>query len=94
MPLSHLYRNVVMDLLSGAVPAVVSAIRNNRDLDQHLPAMCNTIFTALTARQLESTYQRCLKKDLQLAGVSVHEEVVMFLEYKVYHTKLGLGAMT
>jgi len=44
--------------------------------------MCQSIFDTISSRQLEATYQRCLKMDLEECGVEVIEEVALELVYK------------
>jgi GxxExxY protein len=52
------------------------------DLDEHLPSICSSIFSSLSSRQCEATYQRCLSLDLEEAGVNVESEVEITLTYK------------
>jgi GxxExxY protein len=71
-----------IDLLEDVVIQKIPPILDVQDLDQRLPDICNNIFAALTSKQLEATYQRCLKVDLEEAGITVEEEVVLVLKYK------------
>ena len=60
----------------------IPQISDINELDHHLPHICQSIFDALSSRQLEATYQRCLKLDLEEAGLNVLEEVSVQLIYK------------
>jgi GxxExxY protein len=60
----------------------VSPIRTLSDLEAHLPHICESIAEVLGKRNLEATYQRALKMDLEEAGVEVMEEVPINILYK------------
>jgi GxxExxY protein len=51
-------------------------------LDRELPELCSGIFNALSSKELEATFQRCLARDLTDAGVHIEQEVEIQLMYK------------
>lgn len=51
-------------------------------LDVHLPAICSYIFEQIGSQQLEATYQRCLRIELEAVGVTVTMEPELHLTYK------------
>jgi GxxExxY protein len=58
------------------------AIQTVDILSQALPDIVQSIVDALGSQQCESSYQRCLKLDLQHAGLTVEMEKPCFLTYK------------
>ncbi|KAJ1477216.1 PD-XK nuclease superfamily-domain-containing protein, partial [Baffinella frigidus] len=60
----------------------VPQISDLADLDTHLPGISARIFGAVSSRECEATYQRCLKLDLESAGVQVEQEVGITLQYR------------
>jgi GxxExxY protein len=77
--LAYLFSKKI-DLTGPAKP--IPSIVDQAGLDAHLPSLCQSIFDALSSRQCEATYQRCLALDLEEAGVTVASEVSMTLAYK------------
>ena len=71
-----------VDLNGGSSPAPLPRIRDRATLDAELGSVCQSIFDALTSRQCEATYQRCLTLDLEESGLTVASEVPMYLTYK------------
>jgi len=57
-------------------------INDFRSLSEHLPFLSSAVFRSLGSQQLEATYQRCLKIDLEEAGVKVTMEKEIQLVYK------------
>jgi GxxExxY protein len=53
-----------------------------KSLTQFLPSICSKIFNLVGSQQLEATYQRCLKVDLEEAGLDVLIEPTIELTYK------------
>lgn len=60
----------------------ISQIHNLKSLSAHLPNIASSIFKSLGSQQCEATYQRCLKIDLEEAGLEVELEKEIQLEYK------------
>ena len=80
-----------------SISAPANQIRDLAGLDTHLPDICASIFAALSSRENEGTYQRCLTLDLQKAGVKVDQEVDITLMYKgslVGHRRADLRLTT
>jgi len=73
--------NKQLELGDPAAP-LVQRIADSASLDARLSGLCASVFEALTSRQCEATYQRCLALDLEEAGVEVFSEVSMHLTYK------------
>ena len=72
-----------IDLAAGQdQPDAMPQISDIRNLDVHLPEICERIFKDLGSRQLEGTYQKCLKNCLEEAGVAVKPEEVIQLMYR------------
>lgn len=57
-------------------------INNLTELEANLPSICQSILDILGKRNLEATYQRALKFDLENAGVEVRDEVEIEIIYK------------
>jgi GxxExxY protein len=82
--------DIVVSVSSSGKPRVVfpsnsneqAVIRDLEDLSRKLPRMVAAIFKTLGPHQLESTYQKCLKVELENAGVSVELEVEIDPMYK------------
>jgi GxxExxY protein len=70
-----------IELFAGAVTKTPQ-IANLKQFDSHIGIICNNLFGVLTSKQIESTYQRCLKIELEEAGLDVQEEVVLLVKYK------------
>lgn len=62
--------------------APVPIIKDVKALDRELPELCSSIFNALSSKELEATFQRCLARDLTEAGVHIEQEVEIQLKYK------------
>jgi len=80
-----------------SISAPAPQIRDLAGLDEHLQGICDSIFAALSSRELESTYQRCLTLDLENAGAKVDQEVGITLMYKgspVGHRRADLRLTT
>jgi GxxExxY protein len=60
----------------------VPRIDDAEALDRELPKLCSGIFSALSSKELEATFQRCLARDLTDAGVHIEQEVEVQLIYK------------
>ena len=62
----------------------VPKISDLQSLSTNLPFICKNIFQQLGSQQLEAAYQRCLKIDLEEAGLNVLMEPEIELTYKGY----------
>jgi GxxExxY protein len=62
--------------------STVPQISNLESLTRHLPEICSNIFKTLGSQQCEKTYHRCLKVDLEQAGLKVEIEKEIRLVYK------------
>lgn len=60
----------------------VPRIEDMKALDRELPELCSSIFNALSSKELEATFQKCLACDLEEAGVYIEQEVEIQLMYK------------
>ncbi len=71
------------DAETSYTPTPTPRIRDVKSFDDQIESICARLFRALTSKQLESTYQRCLAIDLQQAGIEViAQEVEIKLQYK------------
>jgi len=66
----------------GISESVKTPIRDLAMLDIELPGLCREIISFLGSHNLEATYQRALKIDLEERGIRVAEEVEIPLMYK------------
>jgi GxxExxY protein len=71
-----------MSLDRGVGHEGIPKIQDLDSLSRHLPAICTSIFQQLGSQQTEATYQRCLKIDLEEAGIDVLLEPEIELLYK------------
>jgi len=65
---------------SGTCPC--TPVSTLSELEERLPQICSSIANVLGKRNLEATYQRALKMDLEECGVQVREEVSIDILYK------------
>eukprot|EP00284_Hemiselmis_tepida_P013966 CAMPEP_0174918842 /NCGR_PEP_ID=MMETSP1355-20121228/3321_1 /TAXON_ID=464990 /ORGANISM="Hemiselmis tepida, Strain CCMP443" /LENGTH=192 /DNA_ID=CAMNT_0016164041 /DNA_START=169 /DNA_END=744 /DNA_ORIENTATION=+ len=63
-------------------PPPRGTIKSMEDLAKALPGMCQAVQDVLGSTNLEATYQRALKLDLQDAGLVVISEVEVPLKYR------------
>ena len=67
---------------SGERNSPVPPIVDLESLREQLPVICSKLFHQVGSQQLEATYQRCLRIDLEEAGVRVIDEPEIKLTYK------------